>query len=253
MYNRNYDAVPSLSGYYSAKRYHDSIKPLRTTGIRHIGKRSSDNAMVVHMDREVVHFKLHSTNCVSFFPDGTIELNHGGWETVSTTMFMHSIAPFSVRREQNRVRVGVSGGSYAIPREGLRIKDGVVLNPETEFNYVLNKDRAKEVRARLKPVFDRAKAIMSATTPSSGLYADTPAIAAAGIAQHIKNGKNEDDVLMYILKKSLGGTYLMGWGRQAYWSNAVFENVRWAAYDQFDAFDKVPVPAGELPKKRRAS
>ena len=248
---RNLELRGTIKSYDAAVRYHNNITPLKTTGIRHIGQRSSANPCSVHMLCGEVFFKLHNTNCVAYRPDGTVILNHGGYITNSTTTFINEIVPWPVHRRGGNMRVDVYGGTYQVSK-GLMIRDNTVLNPTQEFEYILDKREATKIRKFMEPVLARCMSLMDATTPSRELresYGIQCMSDLFSLFEQYKFGLvDEDELIIPMLYNCMFLTYQNG----AYWKpKGTFECVRYKLYDRLGAYNEVAVPFGTLPTRKK--
>jgi hypothetical protein len=66
----------------------------------------------------VIHVQLHSTNIITFYPDGTISLNTGGWKTVTTMARIRQFSP---------VHIGPNKGEWFVdtPDGPVEFSDGM--------------------------------------------------------------------------------------------------------------------------------
>ena len=258
MGNRNLRAVSGINNYADAKKLYDSIKPLRTTGIRHIGSRASSNRMSVREDENSdIVFRLHNTDCVRYCKDGELHITRGNWPTTSTAQFLHALSPCGVRVFINQHQIWIQRfedlAYFLVPSGLLKIKGGVVLNPVPQYNLVLNKEKTKELRAKLKPIFKRCDGIMSATTPSEGLYHNVDYEGEYELARRVLSGESEDDIVIHVLKLCLTVVNLWRPRQQVYWNREpVYANIRNSLYSISKAYDEVELPVGKMPSAPKA-
>ena len=114
----------TIEMYEKMKEKYENTKPIRgrSVDIRPIGDRRKQNETIVKCEYQVVPgefvtayaARLYGTDVVTYFPDGSIYLEHGGWITPTTTEFMDEHSPknpfFNVHRSGGKVWVGIVGG-----------------------------------------------------------------------------------------------------------------------------------------------
>lgn len=130
--------VPYLSDYNRAREHYESVVPKRNTGIRPLGERRYTPAQILMYSDGVVACRLYDTDCVKFFPDGTILLQHGGWATQTTVGFMsavlgqvHKIG--AVHRHRGTVLFHTTVGSFVMDGKLLiKQRGGVWLPVDSE-------------------------------------------------------------------------------------------------------------------------
>lgn len=50
----------------------------------------------VHREGQEIFVRYHNTNIVTYWPSGSIILNTGGWDTITTTQRMHALTPSNI-------------------------------------------------------------------------------------------------------------------------------------------------------------
>lgn len=159
--------------YQDYKELHDSIKPIRgrAEDVRPIGARRRDWERI-EMDGDVVACRLYNTQCVRYYPDGRIGVRTGSWSTPLTADFIHTHSPWQCYKRNNKLWVMVPDFKseknmfYPVPDNGeLQFECmGVLWKPVGDVvieKMVVNRERAKEVRAPCKPFLGWAKAFLS--------------------------------------------------------------------------------------------
>ena len=156
--------------YYKGK--YEQIKPIRgrSNECKPLGKRSRDWETVTK-DGEVYSAKLYNTECVRYHPNGDIQLRCESYSTPITASFIHEHSPFYCYKQYKKLWIRVSGEHgdrvYPIPEgnEGLTMRymagaNGYVYEPTTPQviqKQVIDRQKAKDARAPLKPFLDWAK------------------------------------------------------------------------------------------------
>src|SRR5208337_4674554 len=114
-----------------------------------LGKRSSrkleNHTYLIHY-HENPHYigvRLHQTDVVKYWPDGRIELNSGGWRTVTTKDRINTYAPVNLWTDKG---IWYIGKNWQRPAQGY-FKDGMIINPDGSFSGVKT---LKQMEAELK-------------------------------------------------------------------------------------------------------
>jgi hypothetical protein len=176
-----------MSNYKFYKEKWESIKPIRgrSIDVRPAGKRSRDWETITRAvtkdeaGNTIVTFgaKLHSTECVQYFPNGDIVLRTNGWNTPSTAEFIHEHSPFTCFKQHNKLWIRLRRQPdlltmvnnvvmYPVPTE-LRLR--CVLenniyepeNPKPIMQRVVDRAKAKAARAPLQPFLKFVKSFLA--------------------------------------------------------------------------------------------
>jgi hypothetical protein len=117
-----------------------------------LGKRDSkklcNNTLLHRIDQDTLAVKLWSTNVITFYRNGNVMLNSGGWETVTTRDRMNSFSGLHVSFSQKGHSVN---GCY-------RYQDGITFNGEDCLNgsYII---REALIKLLGKPIVNTPKAV----------------------------------------------------------------------------------------------
>lgn len=84
-----------MSIYERMKDKFDSVKPIRGTTIKPIGKRTRKHETIEQVGDSYAA-KLYNTHCVVYHPDDTFSVMHGSWPTPTTTSFITRMLPTGV-------------------------------------------------------------------------------------------------------------------------------------------------------------
>lgn len=137
-------------------KYNDTVP--KPSGVRPLGNRRDENKSIVKgRDSYGSYYaaKLYRTEVVKYYDDGTILLDHDGFITQSTALFIHAIAPVSLANlfDNNLVVTLYGMGSYLIPRGGLRLHRSIdagdwlaVMNPPEYYTTALNREETSRLR-----------------------------------------------------------------------------------------------------------
>lgn len=161
-----------LYDWYKSKW--ETTKPIRgrAVDVRPLDnrRRSRDWETVekLHEDgQEVYACRLYQTNVVKYYPDGTIGLQVGSWATPLTADFITSHSPFYVCKRYSKLWAYPRGHNaeecYPLPStENMRMvmgEDGYYKpsKPVVVQKRVVDRTKAKEARAKIKPFIDWAR------------------------------------------------------------------------------------------------
>ena len=146
--------LPCLRDYNAADGWERGTKPIRGRAIKPLGDRRKQHMSIERRnegtDKEAVACVLYNTDCVTYYKDGRIHLNHGNYITQSTAQFIDRVFPYgavSVRGEYMMLRHG--GGTYQIPAEGLWVGPGTTIQNIQPFQVrTIKRAAAKVVRGK---------------------------------------------------------------------------------------------------------
>lgn len=147
-----------------------TTKPIRgrSDDVRPIGQRRRDWETVVRIERDgVVSYgaKLHGFVCVEYFPDDTMIIRCGGWDTPSTAEFISNHG-FRCWKQYNKLWVRVLENEQAVPvtKEGVKFVriDGKwqTAEPVVIQKSVVDRTKAKDAREPLVPFLNFAKTFL---------------------------------------------------------------------------------------------
>lgn len=146
---------PRFKGIYDARLHHDNITPIRGTDVRPIGSRRRKDVNI-RVENGNVALRFYDTDVVTFLPDGTINVELGGWVTQSTRNFIYT-ALAGCFIAHNRMWIHTTKGWQALrPHETntfRRAESGNLefLNPLELRTHTVNRAGANNVRKRFKP------------------------------------------------------------------------------------------------------
>jgi hypothetical protein len=168
--NGRYEAAP-IHCYRQAKQRYEEVKPIRgrSGDIRPLGKRRRDWERIVKVSESAYAIRLYSTDVVTYYEDGAIELRTGGWASVSTAEMISLHSPFYATKRNKQVWVWHSDKhKYIVPadiNECLRMVrvDGVY-EPETPQvlrQRVVDRTGIKELREKISPFIKFTKTMLA--------------------------------------------------------------------------------------------
>jgi hypothetical protein len=157
----NTDSIPYLGSYKYAKRHYDDIKPIRGKTLRPIGDRRKQHMYIEETQHEGVHgiaCVLYHTKVVTYFEDGRIRLDSGGYCTQSTAKFMQRLLPagnVTTGQRGHHLRWHVNGSVYKIAGNydhALWLDaDHKPINPLPFIVHAVDRVAMKEVKAKYAP------------------------------------------------------------------------------------------------------
>ena len=169
-----------LHAYEYYKNLYESVKPIRgrEVEVKPIGQRRRDWELIT-MQGDVVNCRLYNTDVVRYYPDGSIGLQADSWFTPLTAEFMHTHSPFYCYKKYNKLWVRIQGNKedkhFPIPRDGeLRLvptDESTWNDPNAGYKMlpsepvliqqkVVDRDKAKDARAKMQPFLNWAKAMI---------------------------------------------------------------------------------------------
>jgi hypothetical protein len=88
------DDVPVLYDYAAAARHEAAVKPIRgrTPECKPLGDRKKTHASIRREGEDII-VRLYRTDIVRYQPDGTVIVNQGGHESLSTRAYLNSVLP----------------------------------------------------------------------------------------------------------------------------------------------------------------
>lgn len=195
MFGISADGLRVIHNYDLAKDHFNSIKPLRGTDVRPIGKRSKKQMQITEGRNEHGHYyaaKFYFTECVRWYEDGRMQVRCEGWPSISTASFIHAVSPLSCNIADNCVRV--SNIRMANEYNGLwfEYRDLNWVCTNMPRCYIERYNRAETTRLRKLPVVSQIQTYLK-SMKALGAYANTNP-AAFGLSF------KSDDLLLDMLK-----------------------------------------------------
>lgn len=201
-YVRKYlaDDLPRLHNYREAQLWHDAVKPFgkgRSVGMKPLGRnRRYDRFTIraVNADYESngiaksYVIKHYATDVLRYNPDGSLTINSGGYDSISTTQSLQELLGVGsfVRRKMKTYYRDNNGKYYRI-KDGLKVNadntaDTSTLKPEKV--HELDRPMFKQIRERYKDFMEYALLTNNLTqggeAMASTLTLITPTIEAHG-------------------------------------------------------------------------
>jgi hypothetical protein len=158
--------------YADAVRWELLVKPIRGRAeeCKPLGKRSKSYASIRKDDQDIV-VRLYRTDIVRYKPDGTIIVNQGGHESMTTRKYLNAILPMWFGSFQGKTHTyrGVDGGGHHILHSSadniFKMAKGMYdpnnvssstalyhfVNPQPCVTHTKNRAKAKAVRQRYAP------------------------------------------------------------------------------------------------------
>ena len=176
--------MSAFFSYAGMHAKHESTKPIRgdgtNSGVIPLGKRSKANEQLVRkvIDGQVVYAcRLYDTDCVEYWPDGSVLVRDGGYNTTTTGKFIHDWSPFACWRQYAQLWVRFQNSSndvvnYPVGEQGSKYEPYLtvdmhgarrwkIVGKQTVTKSYVDKTAMANARAPIKPFLDWAKVTLS--------------------------------------------------------------------------------------------
>lgn len=177
-YGANAVSVPTLPTYGAAVDWEANVKPIRGRNpeCKPVGKRSKTYVSIRKENDDIV-VRLYRTDIVRWKRDGTVIVNQGGHESITTREYLNALLPmwFNAWQGMTNVWRGIEGdGRYLLHAsednifklvEGTYEPNNVssaryrFVNPRPCVVHSKNRAKSKEVRARYAPFINYVRRI----------------------------------------------------------------------------------------------
>ena len=170
--------------YAGMRAKHESTKPIRGDGTNAgaipLGKRNKTREQLVRkvIDEQVVYAcRLYDTDCIEYWPDGSVLIRDGGHNTVTTGKFIHDWSPFACWRQYSQLWVRFKNHSeaivnYPVSAGGDKYEPHVIVDmhgarkwkrvgKQTVTKQIVDRTAMANARAPMKPFLDYAKATLN--------------------------------------------------------------------------------------------
>ena len=164
-----------MSSYEYYKSKWENTKRIRGRAVdcKPLGDRRRTHETVEKLDGDVYACRLYNTDCVKYYPDGSVGIRVGSYATPLTAEFIYTHSPFNCFKQYNKVWVSVNTTDtnntikYPVPtgsgelRLIGRVEGTKVLYEPSEpvviKKQVVDRARAKEARSKIQGFVDWAK------------------------------------------------------------------------------------------------
>ena len=156
---RTVNHVPSIRTHAQAKQIFEKSVPIRGRSEVHsrrpLGARKDADTYHIRMNGSDVECVLYKTPVVTFHTDDTITIKTDGWNSVSTHQFIWAITGCPARGNKGKTVIKV-GALEHVMSEQMKMKylggsaQWEVLTTEEQYDWRINRQKAKEVRDRYK-------------------------------------------------------------------------------------------------------
>jgi len=161
--NINTDGIPSLYNYAAAEAWEAKVKPIRgrTPECKPLGERSRTQYSI-RREGTLIYVRVHNTDVITYYPDGVILLNTGGWATDTTHKIMTAVLGYRISPHTFQSRTWITAtntegvtGTYRLSEGITRLTqapqgDGtyIIHNPETIWVHAVDRKAHNRVKAR---------------------------------------------------------------------------------------------------------
>jgi hypothetical protein len=165
----------TLRTYGMAKELYDSIKPIRgrADDVRPLDDRRRTHEVIrkLHVRHEetgamveAYACRLYNTDVVTYFPDESITIDTGGWDTQSTMRFINWVSPVRVTTGKGHTWLLDNQGKYHPFHNVIRVDAyNAVINPKPFTRKVVDRQKSAEIRKAIKPFVDFGVAMLKLT------------------------------------------------------------------------------------------
>lgn len=151
--------IEHINDYASALKRWEESEPIRRRAVdtRPLGFRNRvDSYRINKLPDGAVECILHSTPVVTFYENGEVKIQTGGWASQSTCCFIQEVLKIHSYIFNYKLCVGFNYKDYVVPSGGMTIKRNhnwvyEPVNPEPVVVHSLNRKGTNNVRARYKP------------------------------------------------------------------------------------------------------
>lgn len=164
-----------IHSYDQALSHYESVVPYRSgndKGKRPLGSNRRYTSLQIdkYLETNAVVLSLYGKDIVTFFPSGRIEVCLGGYHSVSTRQFITAVTPWSCEIHKGTTYLVTAAGHYVFPNSqyALILEDSVVLNPQQEVIYLLNRKALNVIRDKYAPFREYVKSMGSITERITG-------------------------------------------------------------------------------------
>lgn len=134
--------IRTFNSYKEASDWEAAVKPVRgdANNTKPLGFRHKKHMNIRREENGDIIIRLYSTDIITYHPNGTITLDHGGYKTLSTVSLMQAVLPWGIYPHLYHGAMWMCGdyaeegcathtGHYCLPRKAV-----IEFNPETR-NY----------------------------------------------------------------------------------------------------------------------
>ena len=153
-----------IGSFADIERRYAQIVPIRGTTCRPIDNRRVKTMEIIKHSDDSYSCRYYNTDCVTYFRDGTIQVQCGGWQSQSTKDFIDAClpAPYSARMVHSAIHIADRNAikEYRLGSTPITIKDGVFTGAVPNYKQLVDKPATKLSRAKYMPFIAFAKSFM---------------------------------------------------------------------------------------------
>lgn len=241
--------IADFADFAGAEAKYHNTKPIRGNpdDIRPLGSRSAQHMRIVKHNENSYSCRLYNTDVATFYRDGTIEYETGGWNTTSTANFMDACMPkgWGASKFNNCIQAFHSPtGNYYVVQNGFTIdtNTGDVSGARTPTKEVVNREESKQKREAYKPFLVFAKTFMEVLNMQVPLDRETY------YECHRKASKFLYDASLVSEEHWLEVLSVLAY--TSYWDNTAvsFNQVKAKIYKANTVYDTINLPIGTMQK-----
>lgn len=259
------DAVPTIRTYEQALAHYESIKPIRGKVIRPIGNRRHQHRQIVCSQGPgmgCIAARLYHTNVVTWYEDGTLVIDHGGYRSATTRQFVENVLPWPVRSFDKHLLICIEGKEHRIGTgdTALFIKRNGEVISEVCVVHTVNRKALNSVRRKHKGLITYIQGALKLIPDHHEID-----IKSDRVEEHLNDHtllkygllSNSEESWYKLLKMLLWDSRSRDWERPGWWVNkkealSLFDDLLKYVY-RHKVFTTVELPPGEHKKDPNAS
>ena len=162
----------SINSFEQLETRYLATKPIRGSTLVPLEKRSKKNMQIIKHNDDSYSCRFYNTDCVTYYRDGSFEVNTNGWSTRSTNEFMYRLLPtgYTTARIKGCIHlVSYSGENryyssdakyYQLGAKPVLVKDGVITGVIPSTKQLVDREATKVSREKYMPFIKFARGVM---------------------------------------------------------------------------------------------
>jgi hypothetical protein len=161
----------SIKSFEDLEARYLATKPIRGTTIVPLDLRRNKTIQMVKHSEDKYSCRFYNTDCVTYYRDGSFEVNTNGWNTRSTQEFMYRLLPtgYTTSRIKGCIHLTTylhyntdtrNTNHYKIGTKPVLVKDGIITGFEVSTKQIVDKPATKIAREKYQPFILFARGIM---------------------------------------------------------------------------------------------
>ena len=156
-----YSLNSHISSFADIEKRYAEVKPIRGQTCRPIDNRRNKHMELIKHSDDKYSCRLYRTDCVTYYRDGTIEVDCDNWHTQTTKDFIQACLPnwCNVWMVHSAIHIVLNNPmkQYRLGSSPMTIKDGVVTGAVHNYKQLVDKPLTKIKRGQYKAFMDFAR------------------------------------------------------------------------------------------------